>query len=74
MHNYYKYVRTLEVVVVWILCHSSVDEGPGEIVHCILLVLDGLCHNFSVEVIVKEVVEMGLVMVVVGAWGEKVKQ
>ena len=51
---------TLQVVVVWVLCHPSVDEGPCEIVHRILLVLYGLGHYLSVEVIMKEVVQMGL--------------
>ena len=51
---------TLQVVVVGVLCHPSVDEGPCEIVHRILLVLYGLGHYLSIEVIMKEVVQMGL--------------
>ena len=53
-----KHVHTLEIVVVWILCHSPVDKGPGEVIHCILLVLNSLCYNLSVEMIVKKVVKM----------------
>ena len=56
---------TLEVVVVWILCHSAVEEGPGEVVHGVLLVLDGLCHHLCIEVVVKEVVQVGLCVCVV---------
>ena len=49
-----------QVVVVGVLSHSSIDEGPGEVVHRILLVLNRLGHDLSVEVIVHAVVQMGL--------------
>lgn len=51
---------TLEIVVVWVLCHSSVDECPREVVDSILLVLDGLGHYLGVEVVVEEVVQVRL--------------
>ncbi len=54
------HTRTLEVVVVGILSHSAVDEGPGEVVHCILLVLNRLGHHLCVEVVVEEVIQVGL--------------
>ena len=51
---------TLQVVVIRILCHSPVDECPGEVVHRVLLVLYSLSHDFGVEVIVQKVVQMRL--------------
>ena len=51
---------TLKIVVVRVLCHPSVDECPGEVVDRILLVLDSLGHDLSVEVIVKEVIQVRL--------------
>ncbi len=50
----------MKVVIVWILGHASVDEGPGEIVDGILLVLDGFGDDLGVEVVVQVVVQMGL--------------
>ena len=50
----------LHVVVVGVLSHSAVEEGPGEIVHGILLVLDGLGHDLGVEMIMQTVVKMAL--------------
>ena len=55
---------TLQVVEVGVLCHSAVKEGPGEVVHCVLLVLYCLCHHLRIEVVVHEVVQLGL------HWGE----
>ena len=52
--------QTLQVVEVGILCHSAVEEGPGEVVHCILLVLNRLGHHFRIEVVVHEVVQVRL--------------
>ena len=51
---------TLQVVVVWVLGHPAVEECPGEVVDGVLLVLDGLRHDLGIEVIVEEVVKMGL--------------
>ena len=57
---------TLEVVEVWILCHSAVEEGPGQVVHCVLFVLNRLCHHLRIEVVVHEVIQVRLC-------GEKVR-
>lgn len=51
---------TLEVVVVWILCHATIYERPREVVHCILLVLHRLGNHLSIEMIVHEVIQVGL--------------
>ena len=56
----YKCFPTLQVVIVWILCHASVEESPCEVVYSILFVLNSLCDYFSIEVIMYEVVKMGL--------------
>ena len=42
------------------MSHPPVDEGPREVVNSILLVLNGLGHYLSVEVIMEEVVQMRL--------------
>ena len=52
--------QTLQVVEVWVLGHAAVEEGPREVVHCILLVLHRLGHHLRVEVVVHEVVQMRL--------------
>ena len=51
-------VLALQVVVVWVLCHAAIDEGPGEVVDRILLVLNGLGHHLSVEMVVKKLVQV----------------
>lgn len=51
---------TLQVVVVRVLSHTSIHKGPGEIVHSILLILYGLSHHLSVEMVVKELVQVRL--------------
>ena len=51
---------TLKVVEVWVLCHPSIEEGPREIVHSILLVLNRLGNHLSIEVVVKEVIQVRL--------------
>ena len=51
---------TLKVVVVWVLSHAAIDEGPGQVVHCVLLVLDRLGNHFCIEVVVEEVVQVRL--------------
>ena len=50
----------LQVVVVWVLCHAAVEEGPGEVVDRILLVLHRLGDYLGVEVVVEEVVQVRL--------------
>ena len=52
--------HALQVVVVRVLCHATVEEGPGEVVHSILLVLHRLGDYLGVEVVVEEVVQVGL--------------
>ena len=53
-------VPTLKIVEVWVLGHPTVDEGPGEVVHSILLVLNRLCHHLRIEVVVQKVIQMRL--------------
>ena len=55
-----RHVCTLEVVVVGVLSHASVEERPGQVVHCILLVLNRLGHHLRVEMVVEAVIQMGL--------------
>ena len=56
----YKCFPTLQVVIVWVLCHASVEKSPHEVVYSVLFVLNSLCDYFSIEVIMYEVVKMGL--------------
>lgn len=51
---------TLQVIIVGVLSHPAVQEGPSKVVHSILLVLNGLGDNLSIEVIVHAVVQMRL--------------
>lgn len=51
---------TLQVVVVGVECHSPVEEGPGKVVNSVLLVLNCLGHHLRIEVIVEEVIQVGL--------------
>lgn len=51
---------TLQVVVVGVLGHPAVQEGPGEVIHRVLLVFYGLGDNLSVEVVVHAVVQVRL--------------
>ena len=53
-------VHTLEVVEVGVLCHSAVEERPGEVVNCVLLVLHRLGHHLRVEMVMQEVVQIRL--------------
>lgn len=46
----------LQVVVVGVLCEPPVDERPSQVVHRVLLVLYGFCHNLCVEVVVKPMI------------------
>ena len=56
----------MQVVVVGVKSHSAVEEGPGEVVNSILLVLNCLGHHFCIEVVMEEVIQVGL-----GEEGEK---
>jgi len=51
---------TLQVVVVRILSHASVEKRPRQVVNCILLVLNGPSHNLGVEMIMQKVIQMRL--------------
>lgn len=51
---------TLQVVVIGVLRHAAVQEGPGEVVHSILLVLNGLGDDLGIEVVVHTVVQVRL--------------
>lgn len=51
---------TLQVVVIGVLCHAAVQKGPGEVVHSVLLVLNGLGDDLSIEVVMHTVVQMRL--------------
>lgn len=50
----------MQVVVVGVKSHSAVEEGPGEVVNGILLVLNCLGHHFCIEVVMEEVIQVGL--------------
>lgn len=50
----------MQVVVVGVLGHTAVEEGPRQVVHGILLVLHGLCDNLCVEVVVEAVIQVRL--------------
>ena len=50
----------MQVVVVGVKSHSSVEKGPGEVVNGILLVLNCLGHHFCIEMVMEEVVQVGL--------------
>ena len=53
-------LSSLQVIVVGVLCHPPVDEGPGQVINSVLLVLDRLGDNLSIEVIVEAVVQVRL--------------
>jgi len=53
-------MATLEIVVVGVLSHASIEEGPCQVVDGILLVLDGSRHNLGVEMVMKTVIQMRL--------------
>ena len=49
---------TLQVVVVRILRHPSVQECPREIIHSVLLVFNRLGDHLGIEMVVKAVIKM----------------
>lgn len=51
---------TLQVVVIGVLGHAAVQEGPGEVVHSVLLVLNGLGDDLGIEVVMHAVVQVRL--------------
>ena len=53
-------VLALQVVVVGVLGHATVQEGPCQVVHSILFVLNRLRHNLGTEVVMQAVVQMAL--------------
>jgi hypothetical protein len=52
--------HSLKIVVVGILSHPSVQKGPRQVVDSVLLVFNCFGHDFSVEMIVKAMVQMAL--------------
>ena len=52
--------NALQVVVVGVLRHTPVQEGPSQVIHSILLVLNRFCDNFGVKMVVQTVVQMAL--------------
>src|SRR4029434_5025200 len=53
-------VLSMQIVVVGVLRHAPVEEGPGQVVDGVLLVLDGLGDDLCVEVVMETVVQMRL--------------
>lgn len=51
---------SLKVVVIGVLGHATVQERPGQVIHSILLVLNGLCHNLRIKMVMQEVIQMRL--------------
>ena len=56
----YTITLTLQVVVVGVLRHATIEEGPSQVIYCILLVFNRLGNNFSTEVVMYEVIQVGL--------------
>ena len=50
----------LQVVVVGVLSQAAVEEGPGEVVHRILLVGDDFGHNFCCNVVMQGMIQVAL--------------
>lgn len=50
----------LEVVVIWVLGESAVEESPRQIIYGVLFVFNGFGDDFCVEVIVKPMIQMAL--------------
>lgn len=50
----------MQVVVVWVLGHTAVEEGPGQVVHSVLFILHRFSNNLSIEVVVEAVVQVRL--------------
>lgn len=50
----------LQIVVIGVLCQTSVHESPGQVVDGILLILNGLCDDLRTHVVVKEMVQVRL--------------
>ena len=55
VHNH-----TLQVVIVGVLRHASVQECPRQVINSILFVLNSLSNNFSTKVIVYEMIQVRL--------------
>jgi len=53
-------METLEIVVVGVLCHASIEKCPRQVVDGILFVLNGSRHDLGVEMVVKTVIKMRL--------------
>jgi hypothetical protein len=49
---------SLEAVIIGVLGHAAVKEGPGQEINGILLVSDGLGDNLGVKVIMEEEIKV----------------
>ena len=47
---------TLKIIVIWILCESSIEECPSKIVYNILLTFNSTHDNFSIDMIMEKVI------------------
>jgi hypothetical protein len=52
--------NALQVIVVRILRHAPVQEGPRQVIHCVLLVLNSFGDNLGVKMVVQAVIQMAL--------------
>ena len=50
----------LHVVIIWILSHPPVKEGPSEVVNSVLFIFNGFGDNLCVEMIMETVIKMTL--------------
>ena len=62
LHQFREMIRkvamrdALQVVVVGVLCHPAIEERPCQVVYSILLVFNGLGHNFRIKMIMQKMV------------------
>jgi hypothetical protein len=52
--------NTLQVVIIGILCQATVQECPCHVIDSILFVLNCLCDNFCVKVVMHAMIKMAL--------------
>lgn len=51
-------MSTLQVVIVWILGEAAIEEGPSEVVYCVLCVLNGTGDDLGVKMVLQQVVKL----------------
>lgn len=51
---------TLQIVVVGVLVHSAVQKRPCQVVHGVLFVLNSLCDDLGIEMVMEAVVQVRL--------------